>query len=429
MKPNNMPHKKLIIFDATLFVNAYETKLFRTGLYRVSEQLLKQLQLCSEYDIWLYDTMGRERIMRQHIMPNYPNLHLLSSERTIYVVLTDYVLACADLLREKQMQATNKLSTGWYKLLKNAFVIYGKVLRKLLPPKKVSIPHADVHYLATYYPIPDWVHQQGIKATLIVHDLIPIAHPEWFPTDANKHTLESIVYSVTERDRVVCVSESTRRDLLAYRTDLRPKQVTVAHLAGAEVFKPTPLSDTLRQRLGINSEYILSVCTLEPRKNLQLVVRAYEHLLQNNVDTKLPQLVLVGAIGWKSGDLIQQIVDLNARYANSIIITGYINDEELAQLYTGATIFVYPSLYEGFGLPPLEAMQCGCPVITSEVSSLPEVVGNAGLTIEPTNMLGLVEAINEMLKNIELYRKASLVRAKEFSWTKMTKQLMKTIKI
>ena len=422
-----MFNMKLIIFDATLFVNAYETKLFRTGLYRVSEQLLKQLQLCSEYDIWLYDTMGRERIMRQHIMPNYPNLHLLSSERTIYVVLTDYVLACADLLREKQMQATNKLSTGWYKLLKNAFVMYGKVLRKLLPPKKVSIPHADVHYLATYYPIPDWVHQQGIKATLIIHDLIPIAHPEWFPTDANKRTLESIVYSVTKNDQVVCVSESTRHDLLTYRTDLLQEQVHVAHLAGADVFTPTPLTDTLRQRIGIAGEYILSVCTLEPRKNLQSVVSAYEYMLQQS-STAIPQLVLVGAIGWKSGDLIKQIDDLNTRYSNQIITTGYIEDEELAQLYTDASMFVYPSLYEGFGLPPLEAMQCGCPVITSSVSSLPEVVGDAGVTVAPTDVMALVAAMHEVSINMDSYSRRSLARAKEFSWKKMAKQVMLSIK-
>ena len=428
MKPNNMPHKKQIIFDATLFVDAYETQLFRTGLYRVSEQLLNQILQLSEYDVWLYDTMGRERIMRQYIMPNYPTLHMLSFENSIYVSMTDYILERADVCRIKQLETKSYVQKKWYQFLKNAFRLYADLIRKCFPPKSAGFSNKNAHYLATYYPIPQWVHSNGLKATLIIHDLIPIAHPEWFPTDANKHTLESIVYSVTKNDQVVCVSESTRNDLLAYRADLLPEQVNVAHLAGADVFKPTPLIDALRKRIGIVGEYILSVCTLEPRKNLQLVVSAYEYMLQQS-STAIPQLVLVGAIGWKSGDLIQQIVDLNARYANSIIITGYINDEELAQLYTGATMFVYPSLYEGFGLPPLEAMQCGCPVITSEVSSLPEVVGNAGLTIEPTNMLGLVEAINEMLKNIELYRKSSLVRAKEFSWTKMTKQVMKTIKI
>jgi glycosyltransferase involved in cell wall biosynthesis len=272
------------------------------------------------------------------------------------------------------------------------------------------------------------VHQQGLMATLIVHDLIPIAHPEWFPTDANKRTLESIVHSVTEKDQVVCVSESTRQDLLAYRTDLRPKQVTVAHLAGAEVFKPTPLSDTLRQRIGINFEYILSVCTLEPRKNLQLVVRAYEHLLQNNVDTQLPQLVLVGAIGWKTGELIDQINMLNAHHPNQVIITGYIEDEELAQLYTSATMFVYPSLYEGFGLPPLEAMQCGCPVITSNVSSLPEVVGAAGITINPTDFNMLVSAMEKIRHDgRDKYAQQSLDRSGEFSWREMAQQVIKTI--
>lgn len=423
-----MPQKKVIIFDATLFVNAYETQLFRTGLYRVSEQLLMQLQQMSDYDIWLYDTMGRERIMRQYVMPNYPACHLLSLESKAYIILTDKALQVADDCREKQILAQNSFSKRWYQLWKNLLRTYGRMLRCLCLSKKIPTVNQNAHYLATYYPIPQWVHQQGLTATLIVHDLIPIAHPEWFPTDANKHTLESIVYSVTERDRVVCVSESTRQDLLAYRTDLRPKQVTVAHLAGAEVFKPTPLSDTLRQRLGINSEYILSVCTLEPRKNLQLVVRAYEHLLQNNVDTKLPQLVLVGAIGWKTGELIDQINALNASYPNQVIITGYIEDEELAQLYTGASMFVYPSLYEGFGLPPLEAMQCGSPVITSNVSSLPEVVGMAGITINPTDVNMLVSAMEQIRHDgRDKYAQQSLYRSSEFSWRKMAQQVIKTI--
>lgn len=423
-----MPQKKLIIFDATLFVNAYETKLFRTGLYRVSEQLLKQLQQLNDYDIWLYDTMGRERIMRQYVMPNYPTCQLLSSESKAYIILTDKALQVADDCREKQILAQNSFSKRWYQLWKNLLRTYGRMLRCLCLSKKIPMVNQNAHYLATYYPIPQWVHQQGLTATLIVHDLIPIAHPEWFPTDANKHTLESIVYSVTERDRVVCVSESTRQDLLAYRTDLRPKQVTVAHLAGAEVFKPTPLSEILRQRLGINSEYILSVCTLEPRKNLQLVVRAYEHLLQNNVDTKLPQLVLVGAIGWKTGELIDQINMLNAPYPNQVIITGYIEDEELAQLYTGASMFVYPSLYEGFGLPPLEAMQCGSPVITSNVSSLPEVVDMAGITIDPTDVNMLISAMEQIRHDgRDKYAQQSLYRSSGFSWRKMAQQVIKTI--
>ena len=423
-----MPQKKLIIFDATLFVNAYETKLFRTGLYRVSEQLLLQMQQMSKYDIWLYDTMGRERIMRQYVMPNYPTCQLLSSESKAYIILTDKALQVADDCREKQMSAKNNFSRRWYQVWKNVLRAYGRMLRRLSSGKKIPMVNPNAHYLATYYPIPQWVHQQGLMATLIVHDLIPIAHPEWFPTDANKRTLESIVHSVTEKDQVVCVSESTRQDLLAYRKDLLPGQVTVAHLAGAEVFKPTPLSDTLRQRIGINSEYILSVCTLEPRKNLQLVVRAYEHLLQNNVDTKLPQLVLVGAIGWKTGELIDQINMLNAHHPNQVIITGYIEDEELAQLYTSATMFVYPSLYEGFGLPPLEAMQCGCPVISSNVSSLPEVVGAAGITIDPMDVLALEEAINQLLQDKQnKYKKMSIARASKFSWSEMAEQVIKTL--
>lgn len=423
-----MLQKKLIIFDATLFVNAYETNLFRTGLYRVSEQLLKQLQQYSDYDIWLYDTMGRERIMRQYVMSHYPTCQLLSLESKAYTILTDKALQIADNCRENQLAAKSGFLKIWYQFWKNLLRAYARGIRCLCPLKEVPSTDPTAHYIATYYPIPQWVHSNGLKATLIIHDLIPIAHPEWFPTDANKHTLESIVYSVTKNDQVVCVSESTRNDLLAYRTDLLPEQVHVAHLAGADVFTPTPLIDALRKRIGIVGEYILSVCTLEPRKNLQLVVSAYEYMLHQQSCSSIPQLVLVGAIGWKSGALIEQINDLNTRYPNQIIVTGYIEDTELAQLYTGAMVFVYPSLYEGFGLPPLEAMQCGCPVITSNVSSLPEVVGNAGVTVAPTDVMALVAAMHEVSINMDSYSRRSLARAKEFSWRKMAKQVLENIK-
>ena len=417
--------QKVIIFDATLFVNAYETQLFRTGLYRVSEQLLKQLLQSEKYDIWLYDTMGRDRIMRQQVMSMYPQVHLLSTDSCAYRVLTDQPLLWADCMRKKQMATTNKIAKTWYKFGKNILRMYAKIIHRLCPQMTLSLP-TDAHYLATYYPIPEWVHSYGLTATLIVHDLIPIRHPEWFASEANKHTITTIMNSAFPSDRVVCVSESTRRDFLAFRCDFPQEHTYVAHLAAADVFVPTPLSETLRTRWGISGRYLLSVCTIEPRKNLETVISAYTMLLQAQTD--VPQLVLTGAMGWKNTALLHQIEDIQKQYPCKIILTGYAEDTELAQLYSNASVFVYPSLYEGFGLPPLEAMRCGCPVITSNVSSLPEVVGSAGITIEPTNANALAEAIQQLLNgNCEQQKQQALSRAGDFSWQRMASIVEQTI--
>ncbi len=125
---------------------------------------------------------------------------------------------------------------------------------------------------------------------------------------------------------------------------------------------------------------------------------------------------------------MQQIRELSEQYPNKIILTGYATDEDLAQLYSGASVFVYPSLYEGFGLPPLEAMSCGCPVITSNISSLPEVVGNAGVTISPTDVGALVQAIDSLLHgDREQQKHQALQRAKAFSWERMANIVEQTL--
>ncbi len=418
--------QKVIIFDATLFVNAYETKLFRTGLYRVSEQLLRQLLLSNKYDIWLYDTMGRDRILRQYILPSYPQVHILTTDSKAYQRLTDTPLQLADSLREKQLATTSRVGKNVYKWAKNSLRTYAKILRHLIPTKAIDMPTNCTHYLATYYPIPDWVHSLGRTATLIVHDLIPIRHPEWFVSDANKHTIAAIMNSALPTDWVVCVSESTRRDFFAFRSDFPKEHTRVAHLAAADIFVPTPLSDLLQTKLHIQGRYILSVCTIEPRKNIETVMAAYAILLHTGQD--VPQLVLTGANGWKNASLMQQIWELSEQYPNKIILTGYATDEDLAQLYSGASVFVYPSLYEGFGLPPLEAMSCGCPVITSNISSLPEVVGNAGVTISPTDVGALVQAIDSLLHgDREQQKHQALQRAKAFSWERMANIVEQTL--
>ena len=204
-------------------------------------------------------------------------------------------------------------------------------------------------------------------------------------------------------------------------------------MAAAEQFRPAPDDDraaAVRRRVGLpdGAPYFLSLCTLEPRKNLRHVVRAFA-ALRETTDAD-PYLVLVGSEGWQFEELLEDIaaVGRNAvgRGAGGrVIATGFLPDEDLPAVYSGAAAFVYMSLYEGFGLPPLEAMQCGTAVIVSDNSSLPEVVGEAGVLLPADDLDGLVEAMRRVLEDAghrDRLAAAGLARAALFNWDRCGEQ-------
>jgi glycosyltransferase involved in cell wall biosynthesis len=197
----------------------------------------------------------------------------------------------------------------------------------------------------------------------------------------------------------------------------------VTPLAAGEEFRPETEParlEAVRQRYALpRAPFILSLCTLEPRKNLPHLIRAFAEMLRSD-PARETHLVLAGAKGWDFDDLFREREALeNCRHR--IHCPGRIAEEDLAAVYSAAQLFVYPSLYEGFGLPALEAMQCGLPVIASDTSSLPEVVGDAGLLVSPTDQAALVAAMRSLLDSADLRRELrarGLARAREFSWAR-----------
>ncbi|MCA6106956.1 glycosyltransferase [Bradyrhizobium cenepequi] len=268
---------------------------------------------------------------------------------------------------------------------------------------------------------PIWHDYERVLRAHVIYDLVAIPHPEFFePVAASE--VHQIIASLDEHTVIFAISESTKRDLIAYRPDLNPSQVTVIPLAAGDWFKPCNDSAELarvRQKYGIPAAapYVLSLATLEIRKNLHQVVKSFLAYLERSQATDM-HLVMVGMVGWRTKELDRILADAG-RWRHRIILAGFVDDSDLSAMYSGATSFIYLSRYEGFGLPLLEAMACGTPVISANNSSLPEVVGDAGLMFDCDDVDGVADAIDKVASSPELRTKLSacgIERARLFSW-------------
>jgi glycosyltransferase involved in cell wall biosynthesis len=222
--------------------------------------------------------------------------------------------------------------------------------------------------------------------------------------------------SSRQADAIIAVSESTRQDVIRL-LDIDPGKIFTTQLGVDPSFKVIDENDSLEKaasNYGLPENFILYLGTIEPRKNLPLLIKSYKRLVDSGTKHKL---VLVGKYGWMYKEVLHLVDEL--KLTNWVYFTGYIPQEDLPLVYNLATLFVYPTIYEGFGLPVLEAMACGVPVITSQISSLPEIVGDAGVLIPVSGAGALYDAMDRLLQNKSLRDeliKAGLTRAKTFSW-------------
>ena len=254
------------------------------------------------------------------------------------------------------------------------------------------------------------------------YDLSFLRFPELFNRGNRLYLGRFAPPSLRRADRVIAISEHTRQDVI-HLCGVAPERVTTVHLAADERFRPADPGAVarFRARPEVPDRYILYMGTLEPRKNVSTLVRAYAELRRSGiVDCAL---VVAGARGWQFEPIFALVRHLGLE--GHVLFPGFVKAEDQALWYTAADIFAYPSLYEGFGLPLLEAMACGTPVVASNSSSLPEVVGGTGLLVEPTDVGGLASALRDLLENDSLrgrLRESGLARARTFSWRKMAEE-------
>lgn len=273
------------------------------------------------------------------------------------------------------------------------------------------------------YSIP-LIKTRRLKTVMTIHDMVSFVHPETLPGKTVFHNKYGLPLYCRHVDGILTVSESSKCDLLHFIGDPGVEIAITSLGVRPEFARRSSHTQQVLQQHNLTFPYILCVGTIEPRKNLIRVVQAYARLLKEEGTDH--RLVLVGAKGWKFSSLYQ-LLENDPYLRERVCFLGYVEDKDLPSVYQGASMLVYPSLYEGFGLPPLEAMAAGIPVVASKISSLPEVVGDAGLLVDPYSIEEIAGAMGRILREPDLAEElaaAGKARAAEFTWERTANETM-----
>ena len=270
----------------------------------------------------------------------------------------------------------------------------------------------------------------SIPSVITVHDLAFLRWPH-FLTESHAAYYSQIDRAVRHAQHIIVPSESTKNDVVG-RLGASPKKISVIYEAAAPIY--TPLSKdkcraAMQAKYGIPEKYIFFVSTIEPRKNIGGLLDAFHHLLKH-YSVENTGLVLAGKPGWLYEEVYRKVEQLNLD--QSTFFVGRVPDEDLHQLFVGASCHVHPAFYEGFGLSPLEAMACGTPTIVSNTSSMPEVVGDAGLIVDPSDWEEIAVAIHRLLTDDELHQELchkGLQRAAVFSWCRAAAETLEVYRM
>lgn len=377
-----------------------------TGIVRVSDVLLQKLLQNKELDIYPIITSKRGDFIEY------------LKQRQLYEQLKDKIVFMPNL------KSTTK-NQWWYQSLRTKF------LTSLYLCKYKSVLRQFDAYLSLFSPISPVIYGSGLKTFMVIHDLIPI----YYPNGCDKKFVSKFTDWIkrSHPNAYFCVSDYTAKDLHRFKPESAETPFYKMYLGAEERFKPIENKEEIisaKEKYGIKTpKYFLAVSEITERKNLPHLLRAFASFLKDS-EAKDISLVLVGPVRKGYEEVLKQVKGLTD-YQDKILQTGFVANEDLTALYCGATAFIYPSLYEGFGLPVLEAMQCGTPVITCNNTSLPEVGGDAVLYIngkddnQTAQMLYKIYTDKDLAESL---RNRGLNRAKEFDWQKTADVVINAVK-
>lgn len=294
--------------------------------------------------------------------------------------------------------------------------VYRRIWRWLpIPYHWLFGKNADVTHFFNFI-VPKGVHGKVVNT---IYDVVWLRYPETMDAKNLQRITQDIHYSIDRSDRIVTISESTKRDLVELLHIPAEKIVVAPPGVDQAIFQRNYSKVQLQQirdKYSLPSHYILYMGTLEPRKNIERLVQAFA-LLRQNASLQRYKLVLAGKKGWQYDSIFQQIAQHGLQ--QEVICTGYVDETDKAALYQQADLFVFPSLYEGFGMPVLEAMAAGVPVLTSNVSSLPEVAGDAALLANPLHIEDLSAKMQQLLTDQPLRERCiakGRIQCEKYTW-------------
>lgn len=295
------------------------------------------------------------------------------------------------------------------------------------------LPPIDLIYGKRVYLFPNYSCWPTLFSPVvpIIYDLSFIHYAEYVEPKNQVFLVDQVTISAKKAKQIITISKNSENEILEQFSHLKKSDISVVYPAVStkQFYRSSP-SSILRTKAkyGIFGNYILFVGNIEPRKNLIALLHAYDKLppkLQKQYG-----LLLIGAKGWLDDDIQNTIIDMRIRGLQVIQPTDYVEDSDLPALYSGASVFAYVSKYEGFGIPPIEAMACGTPVISSDNSSLPEAVGDAALMVDAPDDKAIAESIERLLKDSNLAKKQTVLgyeQIKKFDWDMSARILLKTL--
>ncbi len=252
------------------------------------------------------------------------------------------------------------------------------------------------------------------KRLSIVYDMVAKAYPETMDFKTRLILGTTLRSSIKRADKILTISKAAKDEIIKY-FKVAPSKIAVMPMGVSDAFYPvTDGIEQIKEKYGVNGDYFMYLGTLEPRKNIETLIKAYSILKR---EITAPKLVIAGRKGWGYDGIFALVNELELE--KDVIFTGYLDKAEIPALLSSARAFIFPSVYEGFGMPPLEAMACGCPVITSNVSAMPEVAGDAAIMCDPEKPEEFALAMKRVATDGKLandMREKGLVRAKEYTW-------------
>lgn len=387
-----------VIYD--LSFNGFMYKTIEAGIYRVCDEIFKRMVKKDEVELF-YSVFG------------YANYPITNKNVENYLMGNNY-----PLLPKANERKLRYLPFRKEKLFKYLYKKY-KIYDYSTTPVESVLDSADIYY-SVFYPIPKHIREKKhIKKVITIHDTIPFIFD-----NIDVSLMKDIFSSIDDSTTIIAVSEHTKKDFLHYAPHINPENIHVCPLAASQEFfypcKDSEKFKKIKEKYQLPDKYFLSLSTLEPRKNIDHLIRCFIKMIKENKIDDL-YLVLAGKKGWLFDKIFEEH-DNAGELKDRIIFTDFIPNEDLASIYSNALAFYYMTLYEGFGLPPLEAMQCGTPVVVSDNSSLPEVVGDSGILLNAKDEERLIQTMADLYNNEDLRKslsEKSLIQAQKYSWDKV----------